>query len=452
MTRPADFGMADFVVDDALLALKERKRLLDDVWLLALLVLFLAIGVPWYLRILEINFAPVAWSLFGFAALYFITTQVTDSLRSRRGVMLGMFLLQLAGVLLLGLIWHWTGSLQNPMFLLVFVLPVAACTFVLVSWQSYATVLLSVVAVTTVALINAPELRWYLTQAGSLPHWVTQLLPERSATFVQPFPSLHAPPTYSVLLLASFTALLFTVALMTETVTSLLQRLYQRLESSVHALNAAEELSFEVLRASQLPAALLYADTLHIAQVSESFLDQLFLNADSLSHYRILDVVRFAYPEIIADLLAGNGGEVAPAIFYAEAEPRVARVRAVPIRFGGRSYIYFSIEDISDQQVMETALNTLDNAVVVVSGSKHVLCFNPAAKALFRKLDVGIEAAVCLRQEGLPEGWWETGLRARLERTIEIESKRWVATCSSERILGEKDALTIVALRPGGER
>jgi PAS domain-containing protein len=438
--------------DDTLQALKERKRLLDDVWLLALLVLFLAVGVPWYLRILEVNFAPVAWSLFGFGALYVAASVATDSLRSRRSLLLAVTLLQAAGVLLLGLVWHWTGGLQNPMFLLVFVLPVVAGSFLLVSWHSYATVLLAVATVAAVALINAPDLRWYLAQAGSLPDWASRLLPEAPAS-AQPFPSLHAPPAYSALMLASFTVLLFTVALVSESVTTLLLRLYKRLDASTRALGVAEDLSFEVLRASPSPAALIYADTMHVAQASQSFQEQFFLNADSLLGRPLLDLVRFAHPEVIAELLSGDGGEVFPAICHVDAETRVARVRAEPIQFGGRVYVYVNIQDMSEQQFLQAALDSLDVAVVVLSDSKRIVAFNPAAVALFGALEAGAEADASLRLGGFPEGWWETGLRARLERTLEAGGKRWNVVCATARILSEKNALTIATLRQaGGER
>ena len=144
---------------DSLLALKERKRLLDDVWLLTLLVIFVAVGLPWYLRLLEIDFAPVAWSLFTYGLLYLAISFAADALRTGRSLLIVIGALQAAGVLFIGFVWHLTGSLQNPMFLLLFVIPVIAGSFILVSWQSYAAALLSVATVATVALLDAPELR-----------------------------------------------------------------------------------------------------------------------------------------------------------------------------------------------------------------------------------------------------------------------------------------------------
>ena len=440
MTSPSEAWM-----DEGLLALKERKRLLDEVWLLVLFVLFVAVGAPWYLRILEIDFGPVAWSLFGFGTLYVAGTLAAETLASRRSLLLTIALVQAAGIVFLALIWHWTGSLQNPMFLLVFVLPVVAGSLVLVNWHSYATVLFCVAAVATVALIDAPELRWYVSQAGLLPRWIADTLPARTVAS-QPFPSLNVPPTYSFLLLASFTGLLLAVALTAESITTFLLRLYRRLETSKKALSVAEELSYEVLRASPSPAALVYADTLRVAQASQSFQEHFFLDADTMLNRNFLELVQFAFPDVITGLIA-SGGEVCPAVYSVQGETKIGKVRVEPIHFGGRSYFYIHIQDVSEQQVLQTAVDVLDNPVIVIGGTKRVVCCNRAAAAIFTGLEPGVQAAAALSRDNLPEGWWDTGLRTHLERRLELHGKRWMASCVSSRIAGEKEPHTVLSLR-----
>ena len=44
-------------------ALHERKRLFDDIWLLTLFVIFIALATPWFLRVLDVDFAPLAWRI-----------------------------------------------------------------------------------------------------------------------------------------------------------------------------------------------------------------------------------------------------------------------------------------------------------------------------------------------------------------------------------------------------
>jgi hypothetical protein len=307
-------------------------------------------------------------------------------------------------------------------------------------------VIFSVAAVSGVALLDSPELRWYAAQTGWLPRWLADLF-ALSPSVNPPFPSLSAPPAYSFLLLTSFTVLLLTVSLMAESITTFLLRLYRRLEAATNALSVAEDLSFEVLRASPSPAALVYADTLRIAQASQSFQEHFFADPEDLASRTLFDLVHFAFPDVIMGLMADSGGEISPALYSVEGETKIGRVRVEPIRFGGRSYIYINIQDISEQQYLQAAANALETPVVVISGSKRVLCFNRAAVALFEGLTYGIEASAALHRGTLPAGWWAIGLRTRLERRLELDGKRWVATCTASRLPGEKDALVVLSLR-----
>ena len=441
----SEFGTV--TIEHNLMTLKERKRLLDDVWLLVFLVLLVAVGVPWYLRTLDIDFAPVAWSLFGYGLIYVLTSLAADRLRSRRSLMMLIAALQTAGILFLGFVWHLTGSLQNPMFLLAFVLPVVAGSLVVVNWQSYLTVLFSIATVLTVALIDAPELRWYVTQIGPWARWLMDLLPARSATGPQPFPSLNTPPSYLFVLLVFFTVLLFTVALMTESVTSFLLRLSGRLEAATRALGLAEDLSLDVLRASPSPAALVHSDTFKIAQASQSFMHHLFLTSESLLNKDLFGLIEFAYPEVVKELIAGTGGKVPLAVYRVHGEARVAEVRVEPITHGGHHYAYVNMQDISDLQYLQIALNSISDALIVTSENQHILYFNQAAQDLFGDLRPGMDAAIPLRQANLPNGWWELGIRTRQERRLEVRGQRYIANCVAARILGEAHALTVLTLR-----
>ena len=180
------------MIDDGIGAFRERKRLFDDVWLLTLFVIFIALATPWFLRVLDFDLGPLAWSLFGFGLAYVAGAMATDRVESRRNVFLIVGALQALGVIFLGFLWHLAGGLQNPLFLLVFVMPVIASSLVSLSWQSYLTALLAVVVVALVALIEAPELRWYLIENGIPVQWLIKRLPEpamrlsRHATFHWP--------------------------------------------------------------------------------------------------------------------------------------------------------------------------------------------------------------------------------------------------------------------------
>ncbi len=435
--------------EDELRSLRERKRLVDDIWLLAVFGIFVAVGLPWYLRILDINFAPVAWSLFGYAFAYVISIFAAEGLSSPRSVLLVIGSMQAAGVVFFGFVWHLAGGLQNPIFLVIFVLPVVAGSLVLVSWQSYVTAILAVATVLGVALIDAPELRWYVTQGGSPPLWLTGVF-SRIVTTPQPFPGLNPPPSYLFALLTSFTVLIFTVALMTESVSTFLFRLYGRLESSSSALSRAESLSSEVLQASPSPAALVHADTFKIAQASQSFMHELMLRPESLLNQNLFSLVEFTYPDVIEDLITGAGGEAPLAVYRVDGEMRVAKVRVVLMSLGGHRFAYVNIQDVSDLQNLQAALGAVDSALIVIGARRHVRYFNQAAQHMFSDLAAGIDAAIPLQQANLTEGWWELGSRTYQERRVEFNGDAYVASCVAVGILGETDAFTVLNIKNAG--
>ena len=68
-------------------ALRERKRQFDDMWLITLIVVFVALATPWFLHVLEIDLAPIAWSLFGFGAVHIAATLAAEGLHSPRAVL-----------------------------------------------------------------------------------------------------------------------------------------------------------------------------------------------------------------------------------------------------------------------------------------------------------------------------------------------------------------------------
>jgi len=415
------------------------------VWLLACFAVLAAVGVPWYLRLLDIELAPVAWSLFAYGLIYVFTSAVADGFHSRRSLLTVIASLQATGVLFIGWIWHATGSLQNPMFAALFVLPVVAGSLVLVSWYTYGTAALSIATVLAVALIDVPELRWYVAQSGPSARRAMALLPTLPLSR-SPFPGTSLPPSYMLALLLLLVILIVTVALLTESFTTLLARLYGRVESSITALARAETLSSNVLQASPFPAALVYADTFRIARASASFFHHMMLRPDDLLSKNLFTVVGFTYPEVIESLMTGSGGSVPLAAYRVGGELRVASVRVDPINHGGRRYAYVTLQDVSDSQYLQMALNALDTALLVI-GAGEVRYFNRAAKGMFEDLEPGMNAGTPLRRGSLPDGWWELNARSRQERVVEFDGERYAASCVAARILGERDALTVVSLQ-----
>lgn len=427
--------------------LLERKRLLDDTWLLTLFVIFLATALPWFLRIVELDFAPVAWSLFAYGAAYLALGFATDRMRSHGSLPIVLGTLQAAGVVFLGFIWHQAGGLQNPMFLLAFALPVVGGGLIS-RWQPYVSALLGTAVVTIIGFIEAPELRWYALQLGLPVTWLADFTAQTLPNEQRAFPGFYAPPSYYCVLLVLFAMLLFGIALMSESLTSFLFRLHARLGLSARALDEAQALSTQVLRVAPVPTALVFADTFNIVHASQSFISHLQVSRKALRSGNLFDVVNFSYPEAVEGLINGGGGEVPFCVYRVGNETRIARVRAYSLMHEGIRCAYLSVEDFSETYYLRAALDAADYALLVIGAGDRILCFNKIAQGLFGEVAYGMEASRLLIRDGLLDGWWRPGPRGRHKHQLELSRRSYQATSVAVPLAGEEEQLIILALRP----
>lgn len=426
------------------LALRERKRLFDDVWLVTLVVVFVAIAVPWFVQALEVELAPIAWSLFAFGVVHLASMLAADMIRSERVLLALAFGQQVVGVLFLGLVWHLAGGLHNPLLLLVFALPVIAAGLS-TGGQSFASALLAIATAAGVALFEAPELRWYLERAG-LPLGALGLRADALSDLARPFPGLAAPASYHFVALQLFAVLLFAVAMLTESFRSLLMRLYARVRLSHDALGDARAFAAEVLAAAPVPSALVYRDTYKVTLASRSFLRQFDVEPQALPERDLFALIEFAYPEVVQELIAGGG--TAPLVTYrAGGETRIAQMQVHAFEHAGTRLAHVSIDDVSGTYALQAGFDALDEACIVIGTGRRLLHLNRAARALVGEASLGAEAAQALAEPGLADDWWELGPRSEQERQVMLRGVLHQARCIALRVPGERDALTLLVLR-----
>ena len=435
---------ADIVVNP-LGSARERKRVFDDVWMLTLFAIFLALAAPWFLRLLNVDLAPLAWSLFGLGVLQVIGAVAGDQMTTGRRLLVVTLFLQLTGIAFLAVVWYLAGGLQNPMFLLVFVLPVVAGSIALPGWLSMVSVLFTLVTVGIVALLEVPELRWQLTQTGVPVERLMAHLPV-PASVPGPFPTLNTPAAYLYVALALFAILLLAIAMMMEAVNVLVVRLYRRLAASAAALGIERRLSIRMLEASPFPAARVYRDTLGIEHANRRFLDSFGLRPESLGDKSLLELVDFSYPDMVEDLIRGAGGELPATAYRIGSQTRVGRIFVDAAEGGGPRVAHLSVQDISDQYYLTLAFTAADEAVFVVGADELVRYANSPAQALFAELAVGAEASRVLERPELPNGWWVPGMRRGIERELVIAGTSYRANCLTAAIPGEREKVTIVRL------
>lgn len=318
-------------------ALRERKRTLEGIWLLTLVVVLVALAVPWYLRALEIDLAPIAWSVFGFAALLAAAAFASDRLRDRRALGRVAVAMQVAGVLFLGLVWHLAGGLQNPLFVLVFALPVIAAGAVPRRGHALAIALLAVLAVLTVAWIGSPELRRYVLVLGLPAGPLASLAPAAVPAAGEPFPELETPAAYTFSALLLFAALLPTAALAADALGALLRR-----AEAEGPRRGPPGLLPAALAAAPYPAALVELGSGQVIAASDRFRGQLLLDEADLRRRGFFELVAFDRPDEVAALLEGEGGELPAATLRVGPERRVVRLAAYPVTHGGERYAHVS--------------------------------------------------------------------------------------------------------------
>ena len=427
--------------------LHERSQVLDDGWLLMLLAAAVAVGVPWFLRNANVELAPVTWTVFLYGVAYLAFSRGLEQLTGARARMLALTVMQAAAVVFVALLWHLAGNLQNPLFLMLFALPVAAAGCVLPPARSYFLAAVAVVCASAVALANAPQLRWYMSQLG-IP---VDVLP---ATMVfqgsRPFPALEMPAAYLFLLLLTFSILIFAVALLSQSVAALLRRVYERLDATTRALAQAHRLAADVIDRLPHPTVLVYADTRNVAHASASFVERMGLGAASLQEKALFELVPFAYPEVIEGMIgSGRAGEVPLAPYRVGDGVRLARVRVEPVEHGGVSYACITLDDAADGLYQKAMMDAVPDALLVVGADGRVQYFNASAAALFPGLDIGTEAAAMLAQHDAPD-WWVLGPRSQRERPVSIGGKAHLARCSALVVPGLQERPTVVRLRASG--
>ena len=102
-----------------------RVHLLDDIWLMTIVAILVATGVPWFASGFEVNVGMASWGLLALGGIHVAFTMLASPSRVHgRWRDRALTLLDILGVILIGFIWQHVGALQNPMFLIVFALPV----------------------------------------------------------------------------------------------------------------------------------------------------------------------------------------------------------------------------------------------------------------------------------------------------------------------------------------
>jgi PAS domain-containing protein len=424
-----------------------RVHLLDDSWLVTIFAVLFATAIPWLVSGLAIDFVGTAAGLIALGAIHVaLAALVVRGVRSERWRGRALTALHTLGILVIAFIWQHAGGLQNPLFLMVFALPVTGSIF-LSRWQPYLMALLAAAAVALIAAIEAPELRWYVPGLNDAIGSLENLLGRGSGTGL-PFAGFYAPSEYFVVLLEAFVIMLLACAVAAEYLGSVFERLNTQVGAAWAEAERGQQLWVSLLEQLPLPAFLLDAHTAEVIAASTAALAKF----DSVEHgvqgRGFFDVLRFSYPEVVQELVSGAGGTTTPCMLRLGERLLATEVRVQHLAQKGRRFALITVQDITEAFCVKAALDVAEHATLVVNAHGRVLAFNRPAGALFPGTQLDADLARLLPQEEGQPHWWDPGLAGRRKTHVTIMQRVYQLTSSAVPLPGEDERLYVVSFLP----
>ena len=424
-----------------------RVHLLDDTWLLTIVAILVATALPWLANGFDVDVGMAAWGLLGLGAIHVAFSFLGSPTRAPGAWSdRALTVLCLIGVALIGFIWRHAGALRNPLFLMVFALPVVSSIF-LSRWHPYLLASAGVLVTAVVALSQSPELRWYAAGLTGGDAWLSALFGSQSSAPQAAFVGFNAPSSY-VVLLEVFAVVLFACAFAAEYLGSLFERLNARSVLAQAETERAQALWAGLIERLPVAALLVDPDTLRIVAASDFARTSLRIDPESLAECRLFETLRFSYPEVVQEFVTGNDGAVPRTVLHIGEEVRMCEVRVVHIAHKGHRLALLTVQDVTELFHIRTVLDTSEYAALLIDARGSILTFNKPATVLFGNLETGMEAGRLLQMaQGAPL-WWEPGLSGRSKLHLEIGPRLFQVTSSAVALPGEEQRVFAVSLLP----
>jgi hypothetical protein len=426
-----------------------RTHLLDDIWLLAIAAILLAIVIPWLFSSFDIDLALASLGVLALGGVHVVFATLSASGRPRTGARARLLAAVHAfGIVVVGFIWLNAGGLQNPGFLAVFALPVIGSVFVS-RWQPYFMSVLSIIVAIVVALVQEPELRWYAAGVNDVARAVTGLLGSGPAGSA-PFPGFYAPSSYFLVTLQVFAVLVIACAVAAEHLGAVFERMYANLVNARAEAQRGQDMWTALIEQLPVPALLVDADTSKVicasAQLAPSFCE-LDVQVEGSDLY---SVIRFSYPEVMQQLVGGFGGTAPLTMIHVGDEVRVTDVRVQHVSQRGRRFALLLITDATDTFIRRAALEAADHAALVVDARGRVLGFNHQIVSLFPDATTGADLRTLLERAGMPTDWFEPQIGGKRRTLVELAPRLFQVTITPVVLPGEEERIQVIAFLPTG--
>lgn len=425
-----------------------RVQLLDDIWLLTIVAILVATGLPWFASGFDVDVGTASWGLLALGGIHVAFTLLTSpggvSERWRERALLGLDVL---GIMLVGFIWAHVGALQNPMFLTVFSLPVVGGIF-LSRWHPYLLALVGIGVVALVALIQVPELRWYVTGLVHGNSLLALMGGNQRAAVQSTFAGFYAPLNYTIVLLEVFAILLLACAVVAEYIGTVFERLNANVGLARAEAERGQKIWAELIEKMPLPALLVDPYTMRIGACSALAASYLEAGDLPLEGRNLIDALLPTYADVVNDLINGADGEARATVIRVAGRQRITNMRVLHIAHKERRLALLTIEDATGIFCLEAALDSSDYAALVIDAQGRVLAFNKLANGLFGSLAPGADAGQLLVQSDSGVRWWDPGIAGRRKMHVQIGPRIYQITSSAIAPAGEEERIFTVALLP----
>ena len=324
--------------------LREQMRWLARVVAGTMVLMFAAVALPWLLRMIEVELAPLAWTLTAYAATHAALRIAADHVRHRAVMLRLLYAVPLFGSGFMAVLWHYGGGIAHPALALPMVLPVLAAGALPRARFAYDVALYSILIVLATATIFSPDFSWYVTQLGVPAAAIARLSLEELAPR-DPFPGATTAPAAAFLFVATFAVMQIAAAFVATRVAALL-----RGREELRERFAMEHDTLPALAAERMPVAsvLVIAATGQIVQASKRFMQRMLLHNEPVVGRELFEVMRFADAGAVRRLVAERG-TLASCSYAIGAEERVAEVLVETFEHDGVTYANVVIRDSEEE-------------------------------------------------------------------------------------------------------
>jgi hypothetical protein len=321
--------------------LRAQLRWFANVVAAAMVLMFLAVALPWLVRMIEVDLAPLAWTLTAVAVMHAALQLAADRTRSPAVLARILHAVPLFGAGFMALLWHHGGGAGHPALALAMVLPVMAAAALPRPRFAFDVAVYSIVVVTATVAVASPDFDWYAAQLG-IPGAALARLAGEDLLARDPFPGATTTPAAMFLFVATFAAIQLAAAFVAVRVAAFVR---SREELALRLLDEGDQtLPAAAIRATPVAAVVVVAATGQVVQATKRFVQQNLLHNEPIVGRELFALLAFADPAAVRALLA-SGGRIALCTYRVGPEERTASVAAESFVHDGVTYTNVVITD-----------------------------------------------------------------------------------------------------------